>query len=666
MEQTYPIIENLKHKLIKEIKEKLLLNIDFNDNNFKNLSINFPKNKQLGDLATNAAFTLAGLMSISPLKAAELLVEIIISKWDEAEKVSIAAPGFINFFINKKFLIEQLKIIALKKEKYGQTNQGQDIKIQIEFVSANPTGDLHIGHGRWAALGDSLCNIYEANGFNVWREYYVNDYGTQIKIFTECVISLYLKAFNIKYTYPKEGYPKNLVQSVVQEIISKYNDKFLNDIKFYIKHSVKSAVKSVVKSDIESKIKQDIKLNKNSNINSDINAGIKQDNSSGNNLDSNSDIEPHINLDSIEKFQQLAIDIMIDRISSTLLSMGVSFDKWFKESSLYKNLNFDKILKELDDKNLVYEKDGALWFKTSEYGDDKDRVIVRSGGEPTYFASDIMYLLNKKSRGFDKLIYILGADHHGYVKRIHAIGKAFNFDDEKIKIIIGQLVRLVKKGKAVKMSKRKGKIFSLKDLIDDVGRDAIRYFFSLNSFDTPMDFDIALAKKKSNTNPVYYVQYAHARIANVFNKMLELYLDSKLVYDKNRIEFSNLLESELGKDLNNSDFLNNLDFLERISKKILDNFNYDELNLKNDDEVDLAKFLIFYPDTLLDACLNDAPYLVNQYLYKLANKFHYFYKHNRIIDQQKLNIDRLILILTVRVVLANAMKILGVSTPIKM
>ncbi|MBE3089972.1 MAG: arginine--tRNA ligase, partial [Actinobacteria bacterium] len=326
------------------------------------------------------------------------------------------------------------------------------------------------------------------------------------------------------------------------------------------------------------------------------------------------------------------IDIMISRIKNTLNSMGVEFDEWFPESTLYENSNFDRTMSDLKQKEIVYEKDGALWFKASQFGDDKDRVVIRSDGEPTYFASDILYLLNKIKRGFSQLIYILGADHHGYIKRLHAIGKAVGFSDDNISVIIGQLVRLVKKGEAVRMSKRKGKVYSLDDLIKEVGRDAVRYFFSMNSFDTPMDFDIDLAKQKSNQNPVYYVQYAHARISSIIEK----------------VKSEKFVNAEIKSDL-------------KISG---DNIN--DIVFKNKEEIELAKTLIFYPDVILDARRNDAPHFVTQYLYRLASQFHYFYNHYRIIDESNLDIDRLRLVLLVKIVLENALKILGVSAPDKM
>ena len=541
----------------------------------QNIAMGEPKNKDFGDLSTNAAMVLAPIFKQKPMEIAKMLVDNILSKWKILAGISIAAPGFINLAFNKGFIKNKLSEIPPGGPGYGSNESGKGIKIQIEFVSANPTGSLHIGHGRWGSLGDSLSNIYGANGYDVCREYYVNDFGAQIRNFASCLGCLYLRNIGKDAPYPEDGYPEELVKTVADEIFAAKGEKFL----------IKPGKQA------ESTVKVDV-------------ASIGRE----------------------------GIDIMISRIKNTLNSMGVEFDEWFAESTLYENSNFDRTMSDLKQKEIVYEKDGALWFKASQFGDDKDRVVIRSDGEPTYFASDILYLLNKIKRGFSQLIYILGADHHGYIKRLHAIGKAVGFDDTNIGVIIGQLVMLVKKGEAVRMSKRKGKIYSLDDLIKEVGRDAVRYFFSMNSFDTPMDFDIDLAKQKSNQNPVYYVQYAHARISSIIEKV------------KNEKPMNAEIKPGLkvfGDDISGILF-------------------------KNKEEIELAKTLIFYPDVILDACRNDAPHFVTRYLYRLASQFHYFYNHYRIIDESNLDIDRLKLVLLVKIVIENALKVLGVSAPDKM
>ena len=419
--------------------------------------------------------------------------------------------------------------------------------------------------------------------------------------------------------YPEDGYPEEIVKTVVAEIIDRYGDKFL----------VGTGLNETV-----------------INFNKDL-----QEQS----IDSKQSID--VNLDTIGNE---GMRVMLDKISNTLKSISVEFDKWFCESSLYESSNFEKKVKKLMDKGIIYQKDDALWFKSFEFGDDKDRVVIRTGCEPTYFASDILYLLNKIDRGFDRLIYILGADHHGYVKRLHAIGKAVGYDDEKINVIIGQLVRLVKKGEIVKMSKRKGKVYNLDDLIREVGKDSVRYFFTTSSFDTPLDFDIGLAKQKSNKNPVYYMQYAHARIASVIGKIKELYPKGQLLVDEKELNLSSLMQFQNSRKTNSRESLKN------IFDSLISQVNFNNFSLDNTEEFELAKILIFYPDIIYDACSNNAPYLVNQFLYRLASQFHYFYNHYRVIDEGKLDTDRFKLILLARIVLVNAFKMLNITAPLKM
>ena len=569
---------------------------------------------------------LAPVFKKNPMQIAEMIAKDIIGKWQEATEISIAAPGFINFTLAPEYLQKAIEAVAISGSDFGKNTNGSGTKVQVEFVSANPTGNLHIGHGRWAALGDSLSNIFDANGYDVCREYYVNDFGSQIAKFAQCIASLYLKAFNREMPYPEDGYPEELVKTVAEQIVSDNRDLYLEGLAGNTEESRAAGIAAIGRSGVE---------------------------------------------------------IMVERIKSTLSSMGVEFDVWFYESSLYGNKNFENTVKKLQADWVIYEKDNALWFKASQYGDEKDRVIVRSGGEPTYFASDIMYLLNKVDRGFDRLIYILGADHHGYIKRLHAISRATGFNDENIEVIIGQLVHLVENGQAVKMSKRSGRVYMLDDLLEEVGSDAVRYFFTANSFDTPMEFDLDLAKQKSNQNPVYYVQYAHARIANVMEKVRELYCSGELLLEKDSLVFPAgwtkpalktgdenntsgineerdvLSQEKSSHNYNIAEFEKDFDFL--LSKN-----RFDSIRLKNEDEMGLVKILLLYPDIVSDACMNEAPYMINQYLYRLAAQFHYFYKHHRIIDEDKLNTGRFKLILLVRVVLSNAMKLLKIGTPVKM
>lgn len=581
------LINDLKVKFLDEIKNYIINNnqeIDISSNSiekiFKSIRFEEPKNKEFGDLTTNAAMVLASYLKTKPLDLANDIKNKIFLNWDIINKVEVINPGFINFNIKDNFILKNLVNIFKENEKFGENNSGGLKKIQLEYVSSNPTGNLHIGHGRWGVMGDILSNIYKKNGYDVFREYYVNDYGTQAKLFAECVKSLYLKKFNIDFAYPEDGYPQTTVEPVAEKLFEKFEDGFI--------------------------------LNKNPLATDD------------------------------EAIKKHAINIMLSFIKETLSSIGVEFDNWFLESSLYENNNFEKTIQFLKDNNLIYEKDNALWFKSTKYGDDKDRVIVRSDGNPTYFASDIMYLINKKERGFETLIYILGADHHGYISRLKAIGKSIGMPEDEIIIIIGQLVRILEDKEVLKMSRRKGRGMTLDELIKSVGKDAVRYFFSMNSFDTHMDFDVSLARKKSSKNPVFYVQYAHARIGSIIRKIKE-------------VMPINLSESDI-KEIESLNYT----FYQKILNDI------DEVEFKNKNERNLAWTLLLLPDILYNSCKNNAPYFLTQYLYRLSTEFHYFYNHNLIISKNKINLKRLTLTIAVKIILKNGLEILGISAPDKM
>ena len=563
--------------VINELKQKIqdyIGGLAEIKSNLNNLAIEEPKNEKFGDLSTNAAMVLAPILKENPLKIAEKLKEEVISGWDQIRDINIVKPGFINFNLKDEFIKETLKEIIKNKEEFGFNRSGKGVSVQLEYVSSNPTGNLHVGHGRWGVLGDSLANIYAANGYKAFREYYVNDYGTQAEKFSDCARCIYLRHFGRDVDYPENGYPEEEVSLAVQRLISKYDDRF------------------VVEIDGQKEVK----------------AG---------------------------SFKKEIINTMVSYISETLALMGVEYDQWFYESWLYKNSNLEKVITDLKNKGVIYREDDALWFRVSRYVEDKDRVVIRKDGNPTYFASDILYLINKIKRGYDRLLYILGADHHGYVDRLQSIGKALGLEEDRIVIIIGQLVKIVDKGQVLKMSRRKGKVYTLRDLIEEVGKDAVRYFFSMNSFDTPMDFDVSLAKQKSNQNPVYYVQYAHARIESIIRKIKE--------------------SNSENLDMDNYD---------------LDKVNTSKIEFKNENERRLAKIMILYPDVVYNSCRNNAPHLITQYLYKLATEFHYFYNNFRVVNDNGngavVDLDRFVLILLVRQVLRNALKLLNVDAPQKM
>jgi arginyl-tRNA synthetase len=564
--------------VINELKEKVygyaesLKGVKAGD--LDNLTIEEPKNKKFGDLSTNVAMVLAPVLKRDPIDIAGEFKDRVISGWSQVEDIDIVKPGFINFNLKKDFIKKALTGIVKKGEKYGFNDSGKGKSVHFDYVSSNPTGDLHIGHGRWGALGDSLANVYSANGYKVFREYYVNDYGSQAEKFASCAMCIYLNHFGINAAYPGDGYPEGVVSIAVDRLINRFNDRFI--------------------------IEKDGKK--------DIEAG---------------------------PFKKEIISIMVSYIGETLALMGVEYDRWFYESCLYKGSKFEKLISDLKSKDVVYEKEGALWFKASRYVDDKDRVVVRKDGNPTYFASDILYMIDKINRGFDRLFYILGADHHGYVERLMAIGKLFGLKSDSVVVIIGQMVRLTDSGKSLKMSRRKGMLYPLRELIKDVGKDAVRYFFSMNSFDTPMEFDVGLARQRSNQNPVYYVQYAHARIESIIK---------------------NIREKSPG----------NLD----VDSYDLNAAGLSKMEFKNKEEKQLAKTLILYPDVVYNSCTNNAPHLMTQFLYRLAQEFHYFYNHHRVIKEGKggaeVDIDRFILILLVKRVLRGALRLLNIDAPEKM
>lgn len=585
------LIVDLKKRLIDHLENKL-----GNETRIGGIEIEEPRNRDFGDLSTNAAMVLAPAMKKNPMDIAQVLVDEVISGWDEVENVSIVKPGFINFDLKKEYLSEALKEIAEKKERYGTGDSGKNVKVQLEYVSSNPTGDLHIGHGRWGALGDALANIYRANGYDVQKEYYVNDHGSQAEKFTRCAEALYLKHFKRQADYPEDGYPRGIVSVAVQRLIEKHQDSFL------FEHPEPGPAGKKPDPDIKDRQEKtgDEKGLKDSGI-----------------------------------FKQEIIKIMTAYIGETLGKMGVEFDRWFYESSLYEGDNFERTVKDLKERDLIYDDDGALWFRSSRYGDEKDRVVVRGDGDPTYFASDIMYLESKDERGFDKMIYILGADHHGYIDRLMAVSRALGLKEGRLEVIIGQLVNIVKDGQAIKMSRRKGKLYTLRDLVEEVGKDAVRYFFSSVSFDTPMDFDIGLARQRSNQNPVYYIQYAHARIESIFKKI-----------------------SETGPK--------NFD----LADMSLEKFDYKDFELKSDSEKQIAKTLVLYPDMVYSSCTNNAPHIITQYLFRLATEFHHFYNKHRILKDTDngpgVESGRVGLILLVQRVLRNALKLLNISAPEKM
>jgi arginyl-tRNA synthetase len=527
--------------------------------------IEVPNNPDHGHFATNLPLTLAPSQKRSPMEIASIMVENLIDKEDLLEKVEVAAPGFINFRINPDKWYGVLSDIISLGRNYGQNRTGNNQKVLVEFVSANPTGPLHLGHGRGAALGDTLCRILSFCGYDVAREFYINDAGQQIRILGESIFSRFKQMNDPDYPFPENGYHGEYILDLAGTISEKVN---LNDM------SQQEAMDSCAREGKE---------------------------------------------------------IMLEEIKQDLDMFRVSFDFWYNESDLFSSGLIEGTLERLEKKKQLYENDGALWIRTSDFGDDKDRVIRKKDGQFTYFASDISYHLEKQKRGFAKAINIWGADHHGYIPRVKAALSAHGLSEEWLSVLLVQLVKLWRGGQEIKMSKRAGDFVTLRELVDEVGVDAVRFIFLTKSHDSPLDFDIDLVKKQDSDNPVYYVQYAHARICSIFRKA-----DSEGI---------SLPEKPDG---------------------LLDRLVLDE-------EMTLIRILAGFPSLLEDISAALEPHRLTYYLTDLAASFHkYFNLGTKVSDYRIVTKDRttsqarLFLAEAVRIVIACGLELLGISAPERM
>jgi len=515
-----------------------------------------PKNDQYGDYATNVAMGLAKVLKRSPLQIAEELVRQIPSGLSWLERVEVAKPGFINFYLKDQAFQGTLPLIIRAGASFGQATWGAGQKIQVEFVSANPTGPLHIGHGRGAALGGALANLLRATGHTVETEYYLNDVGTQMETLGRSIRTRARGLTGEPVEFPENGYQGEYIKEIARDIIREKKDWPQADLAFFSQQGREKIL-----------------------------TGIKED----------------------------------------LDTFGIPFDCWFSEESLYTQGLVDELIREMQDRGLFYQEEGALWFKSSAFGDEKDRVVVRSNGAKTYFASDITYHLQKFNRGFDRVIDIWGADHHGYVPRIKAALKSRQIDPERLTVVLVQLVNLLREGKPVAMSTRAGEFVTLREVIDEVGKNAARYLFLTRRSDSPLDFDLEVAKKQGLENPVYYVQYAHARVQSVLRVAESQGLDG------NPLGFNCLHRLELPE------------------------------------ERDLCRQLTEYPEIIHQAALNLEPHRLTAYLGELAGMFHPYYNHQRFIsDDQELTLARLLLAKATGWVIKNALSLLGVEAPDKM
>ena len=516
-----------------------------------------PPKKELGDFATNVAMQSARVCRKSPRNIAEELVKRIEGEW--LDRIDIAGPGFINFYLKSNVLYDTLASIINKGEAFGQLAKKDIAPIQVEYVSANPTGPLHIGHGRGAAAGSALVNLLRAAGYPVTSEYYINDAGNQINNLALSVNHRYLELLGKadEATFPENGYHGADIVDTAQRIIKKDGEKYLD-------------------------MSEDERL---------------------------------------AIFKELALKEKLAALKEDLEAFNVTFDVWFSERTLHPDM-VNAAVDVLKNNGKIYEQDGALWLKSTEYGDDKDRVVIRDNGVPTYLAADIAYHKNKYERGFGKIINLWGADHHGYICRVKAAMSALGFDAEKLDVRLLQMVRLLRGGELVKLSKRTGQTITLSELIEEVGTDAARYFFVMRSMDSQLDFDMDLATSQSNENPVYYIQYAHARICSIFRQAEE-----------------NNLKAE----------------------------NPELALLVEETEINLINKLAEYEDEIEKAAKEYAPQRIARYAYDLAGCFHSFYNQCRILGvDEKLAEARLALVKATAHVIRHALGIVGVSAPERM
>ncbi len=555
-------MKNSIRSIVKKSLEAAHKNGDLPSDAFPDITIEEPKNETQGDFSSNIAMVMAKLQKMAPRKIAEAIEKNITDPDSIIEKTDIAGPGFINFYLKPTSWHPSIDTVYEQNAQYGASEMGKGTKVQVEFVSANPTGPLHVGHGRGAAVGDCTAKILSFAGFDVEKEYYVNDSGRQINTLGLSVFSRYKELAGKEVDFPEDCYKGDYIKDIAQTVTEE---------------------KALELLDIAEQ-------------------------------------------DAVTYCAKFAADTILKGIKVDLEAFGVTFDNWFSEQTLYDDGKVDKAIAELRDKKIVYEDDGASWFRTSDYGDEKDRVVVRSNGQTTYFASDIAYHQNKFDRGFHRVIDVWGADHHGYIPRINATIEAAGNKSDNFDVILIQLVALLRDGKPIAMTTRGGIFETLKDVIDEVGSDAARFIFLSRSYESHLDFDLELAKKKTNDNPVYYVQYVHARISSIIAKAKdEKGIDS---IEKTAAGISRLLEPE---------------------------------------DLALIKAMARYPETIELAADKLEPHKVTYYLTNLASLFHTYYnKHKVLTDDADLTKGRLYLIGAVQKVIKNGLTLLGVSAPDKM
>ena len=552
------MIGQIKQTIKEEIK-KALQGAGYQlDDDFE-IALENTRDVSHGDFASNIAMQLARIAKKNPRAIAEDIVKNLDLATANIEKTDIAGPGFINFFVDKAVLTKVINDIVVAGDRYGSSTAGGGLKYNIEFVSANPTGDLHLGHARGAAIGDSLCRILEAAGYDVVREYYVNDTGNQIKNLTLSVYARYMVALGAEVSFPEDGYHGADIQGLGVSLAKKHGDRYKDQFEQYF-----------------------------------------------------------------AELRELALDFELGKIKRDLADFGLVFDLFVSEQSLHDNGLVADALVALEKNGYTYEEDGALWLRSTAFGDDKDRVLKKSDGSYTYLGPDTANHIEKIKRGFDQLINLWGADHHGYIARMKAALQALGHGPNLLEVDIIQMVRLIKDGKEFKMSKRTGKAVTMRELVEDVGLDATRYLLASRSAESPMEFDLDLAVKKSNENPVYYVQYAHARACTLLAR-----------------------GKELGFEPAETDVYT---------------------HLVHEKELDVIKRMGDFATVIADSAAKRKPHIVTNYLHTLVSEFHSLYGAKKFIDSEDAEgtRERLALVRALRITINNALSLIGVSAPVSM
>ena len=548
------IIEKVKSTLIEEIKasiEKANLAEDIPE-----IKVEIPKDTKNGDYSTNIAMVLTKIAKRNPREIAQAIVDNLDTSKANVKQVDIAGPGFINFYLDNQYLTAVIPEAINKGDKFGCAEESKNTNILLEYVSANPTGDLHIGHARNAAVGDSLANILIASGYNVTREYYINDAGNQITNLARSIETRFFEALgDTSHEMPADGYNGKDIIEIGKDLADKHPE-----------------------------------------------------------------MKDYSDEERLKTFRQLGVDYEMDKLKKDLADFNVHFDNWFSETSLYENGAIDNTLAKMNELGYTYEADGATWLRTSDFKDDKDRVLIKKDGTYTYFTPDTAYHYNKINRGNDILIDLMGADHHGYINRLKASLETFGVDSDRLEIQIMQMVRLMQDGVEVKMSKRTGNAITLREIMDEVGIDAARYFLTMRSPDSHFDFDLELAKEKSQDNPIYYAQYAHARICSILKQAKEQGVEVTADAD-----FSTITNAKA---------------------------------------IDLLKKIAEFEPTIESAAESRAPHRLTNYIQDLASAFHKFYNAEKVLtDDAEKTKAHIALVDAVRITLHNALALVGVSAP---